>query len=58
MDGEDAPRAITLEIQRRSGGESEIRGALIDGADHARIRTRAGERPFVSDRSHLTRISS
>jgi hypothetical protein len=36
LDGKDAPRTITLEFQRLPGGEYEIRGALIDSADHAR----------------------
>ena len=36
LDGEDAPRTITMEFQRLPGGEYEIRGALIDSAGHAR----------------------
>src|SRR6266436_705264 len=40
LDGKDAPRTITVEFQRLSGGAYEIRGALIDSAGHARAYAR------------------
>ena len=36
LDGEDAPRTITMEFQRLPGGDYEIRGALLDSAGRAR----------------------
>jgi len=36
LDGEDAPRTVTLEFPRLPGGAYEIRAVLIDSAGHAR----------------------
>ena len=40
LDGEEAPRTITMEFQRLPGGAYEIRGVLIDSAGHARAYAR------------------
>ena len=40
LDGADTPRTISFEIRNLPGGDYDIRGALIDSADHERAAVR------------------